>query len=104
MKRLAGAILIVFLFLFLPSSLWAHGDAEHVLGVVTEATNDHVVVKTTKGETVTIAFDSSTSFQQNGINKKDARPQVGDRLAAEVSQKGEALVAEEIRFTTSKSK
>jgi hypothetical protein len=88
----------------LSQSLWAHGDAEHILGVVTEATNDHVVVKTTKGKTVTIAFDASTSFQQNGIHKKDARPQVGDRLAAEVLKKGEAMVAEEIRFTTSKSK
>lgn len=104
MQHIAGVILVVCLSLFLSQSLWAHGEAEHILGVVTEATNDHVVVKTTKGETVTIAFDSSTSFQQNGIHKKDARPQVGDRLAAEVSKKGETMVAEEIRFTTSKSK
>jgi len=104
MKRLAGVILVVCVCLFLSQSLWAHGDAEHILGVVTEATSDHVVVKTTKGETVTIAFDSRTSFQQDGIHKKDARPQVGDRLAAEVSKKGKAMVAEEIHFTTSKSK
>ena len=104
MNRLVGVLLIVFLSLFLSLPLWAHGDAEHILGVVTAATKDQVVVKTTKGKTVTIAFDSSTTFQQDGIHKKDARPQVGDRLVAEVSQKGDVMVAEEIHFTTSKTK
>lgn len=104
MKYLARVLLPIFLALFLNQLLWAHGDAMHILGVVTEATKDQVVVKTTKGETVTIAIDSNTTFQQNGIHKKDARPQAGDRLVAEVSKKGEAMVAEEIRFTTSKSK
>ena len=105
MKHNAGVILVVFLGLLmsLGQSLWAHGDAAHILGVVTEVTNDHVVVKTPKGETVTIAFNSSTTFQQDGIHQKDARPQVGDRLAAEVFKKGEAMVAEEIRFSTAKS-
>jgi hypothetical protein len=104
MKRLSKVILIVFLCLFFSPSLWAHGDAKHILGVVTAATKDQVVVKTTKGKTVTITFNSSTTFQQDGIHKNDARPQVGDRLAAEVSKKGETMVAEEIRFTTSQSK
>ena len=103
MKYIARVILPCCLCLFLTQSLGAHGDAEHILGVVTEATKDHVVVKTTKGQTVTITFDSSTTFQQDGIHKKEARPQVGDRLAAEASKKGEALVAEEVQFTTSKS-
>lgn len=103
MKNLAKVFLLIFLCLFISPPLWAHGDAKHILGVVTEATENHVVVKTPKGKTVTIAFDSSTTFQQDGIHKKDARPQVGDRLAAEVSEKGEAMVAEEIRFTTSSS-
>jgi len=104
MKYLAGVFLSICLCLFFSQSLWAHGDAEHILGVVTAATKDQVVVKTTKGKTVTITFNSSTSFQQDGIHKNDARPRVGDRLAAEVSKKGEAMVAEEIRFTTSKAK
>jgi len=104
MKSIAGVILAICLGLFFSQSLWAHGDAEHILGVVMEATNHQVVVKTTKGETVTIAFDASTTFQQDGIHKKDARPQVGDRLVAEVSKKGDAMVAEEIRFSTPKPK
>ena len=104
MKYLAGFFLSIFLCVVLGHSLWAHGGAEHVLGVVTEASKDQVVVKTTKGKTVTIAIDANTTIQQDGIHKKDARPKVGDRLVAEVSQKGDAMVAEEIRFTTSKSK
>ena len=104
MNRLAGVILIVFLSLFSSLSLWAHGNAEHILGVVTAATKDQIVVKTTKGKTVTIAVDSHTTFQQNGIHKQDARPQVGDRLVAEVFKKGNVMVAEEIQFTTSNEK
>ena len=104
MNRLLAVLLIVFLSLFLSLPLWAHGDAAHILGVVTAATKDQVVVKTTKGQTVTITFDSSTTFQQDGIHNQDARPQVGDRLMAEVSQKGDVMVAEEIHFSTSKTK
>ena len=104
MKSISEVFLAICLSLLLSQSLWAHGDAEHILGVVTEAAIDHVVVKTTKGEVVTIAFDATTSFEQDGIHKKDARPQVGDRLVAEVSKKGKAFVAEEIRFSKPKSK
>ena len=104
MKYMAGFILSICLCVILGQSVWAHGGAEHILGVVTEASQDQVVVKTTKGQTVTIAIDANTTIQQDGIHKKEARPQVGDRLVAEVSKKGDAMVAEEISFTTSKSK
>ena len=44
----------------------------------------------------------------DGIHKKDARPQVGDRLAAEVTKKGlpqnRDWVATEITFATPKKK
>ncbi|GJL55629.1 MAG: hypothetical protein NPIRA02_27610 [Nitrospirales bacterium] len=98
--------LAIFVFLSLPLTttvLWAHGGNEHVLGTVTESNADHIVVKTPKGESVSIAIHAKTSFQQNGIEMKDARPQVGDRLVAEVSKDGEHIVGKEIRFATPKS-
>ena len=101
-------ILILLAFSFLTSPLWAHGDNQHVLGTVIETADNHVVVKTPKGQSVSIAFRAETSFQQNGISKKEARPQVGDRVAAEVTkngvQEGEDWVATEVRFATPKSK
>ena len=99
--------LAIFIFLtctFTTSMLWAHGDNAHVLGTVTEATDDHIVVETPKGESVSIAIHAETSFQQNGISTKEARPQIGDRLVGEVAKDGENLVGKEIRFATPKSK
>ncbi|GJL49679.1 MAG: hypothetical protein NPIRA01_09060 [Nitrospirales bacterium] len=98
--------LAILVFLSLPlttSSLWAHGGNEHVLGTVTESSADHVVVKTPKGKSVSITIQAQTSFQQDGVETKDARPQVGDRLVAEVSKDGEEFVGKEIRFATPKS-
>ena len=104
MKYMAGFFLSMCMCVVLSQSVWAHGGAEHILGVVTETSQDQVVVKTTKGQSVTIAIDANTTIQQNGIHKKDARPQIGDRLVAEGSKKGETFVAEEIRFTSTQSK
>ncbi len=97
--------IFVFLSFLLTSSLvWAHGGNDHVLGTVTETTEDHIIVKTPKGESISITIHSNTSFQHNGIATKDARPQVGDRLVAEVSKDGDQFVGKEIRFATPKSK
>lgn len=100
----------IFLFLtFTTSSLWAHGNESHedgskspVVGMVIKASDDHIVVKTLDGKSVSIGFRSETTFQR--ITHKNDRPQVGDRLVAEVSKEGENLVGQEIRFSTPKSK
>ena len=97
------AILIMLSLPFSTSLLWAHGGNEHVLGTVTESGTDHIVVKTPKGKTVSITIQAQTSFQQDGIATKDVRPQVGDRLVAEVSKDGEKVIGKEIRFSTPKS-
>ena len=102
------SILAVLCSMFLATPVWAHGDASHVMGTVIELGNDHVVVTTPKGESLTLAFHPQITFQQNGIHVEDARPQVGDRLVAEVSKKGvpenRDWVATEITFSTPKKK
>ena len=103
MKRYCSLIILLISFA-LTSLAWGHGDSKHILGTVVETDQNHVVVKTTKGESVSINFRANTNFQQNGINSKDARPQAGDRLIAEVSKDGDAFVASEIRFSTPKTK
>jgi len=101
-------LLILGSILIFPGFAWGHGDAAHIMGTVTAMESDHVVVKTTKGESVSLAFQPQTIFQQNGIHKKDVRPQVGDRLVAEVTKKGlpqnRDWVATEITFATPKKK
>ncbi len=107
MKRLCHLLILVAI-LFIPGFSWSHGNAAHVMGTVTTTHDDHIVVKTAKGESVSLAFQPETTFQKNGIHKKDARPQVGDRLVAEVTKKGlpqnRDWVATEITFATPKAK
>lgn len=101
-------MLIVVLLTILTSvpTVWSHGNASHVIGTVTSVGEDHVVVQTPKGETTSIAFKSDTSFQHNGIHSDTARPQIGDRLAADVTKKGvpenRDWVATELKFVTPK--
>jgi len=99
-------ILIIAFVLILHTFAWGHGDAGHVMGTVTAMETDHVIVKTPKGESLSLAFQPQTIFQHNGIHEKDARPQVGDRLVAEVTKKGvpqdRDWVATEITFSTPK--
>jgi len=107
MKPLCRVLMLPFI-LILPVIAWGHGDAAHVMGTVTAMEADHVVVKTTKGESFSLAFQPQTIFQKNGIHQKDIRPQVGDRLVAEVTKKGlpqnRDWVATEITFATPKKK
>jgi len=88
------------------SSVWAHGQGSHVVGTVTSIEDTYVVVKTPKGDTTSIVFTPTTTFQHNGIHSDTARPQIGDRLAAEVTKKGvpddRDWVATELNFVTPK--
>jgi hypothetical protein len=106
--KLLCRFLILSSLLILPAFAWGHGDASHVRGTLPAIEADHVVVTTTKGDSLSLAFQPQTVFQQNGIHKDDARPQVGDRLMAEVTKKGvpqnRDWVATEITFATPKNK
>ena len=106
--RTVCRLLILASVLILPAFAWAHGDASHIMGTVTAIETDHVVIQTTKGNSLSLVFQPQTTFQQKGIHKKDARPQVGDRLVAEVTKKGlpqnHDWVATEITFATPKKK
>lgn len=101
-------LLILASVLILPAFALGHGDAAHIMGTVTAMKIDHVVVKTPKGQTLSLAFQPQTIWQQDGIHQKDARPQIGDRLVAEVTKKGLPVnrdwVATEINFATQKKK
>ncbi len=93
-------------FVLLTTFAWGHGDAAHVMGTVTDLGDNHIVVKTQKGTTVSLAFRSNTTFKKNGIHSNEARPQIGDRLVAEVTKKGlpknHDWVATEVTFATPK--
>ena len=102
MKRYCVLTIMAFIFSF-PLFVSAHGDATHVLGTVTETAQDHIVVQTRQGKSVTLVINADTIFQRDGMTTKDARPEVGNRMVAEAEEDGDSLVAKTIRFSSSKS-
>jgi len=103
MKRFL-ALTILAAILSCPLFVAAHGNEAHVLGTVTEATQDQITIKTLKGKSVRLAITANTTFQHNGIDTKKVRPQVGNRLIAVAEKDGEAFVAKNIKFSSPKSK
>ncbi|WP_447963031.1 hypothetical protein [Nitrospira sp. Ecomares 2.1] len=103
MKHMMAFILMVML-LMVPSFVFAHGNAIHIFGTVTESAQEQIVVTTPKGESVTLMIQEKTIFQLDGITTNTARPAVGDRVVAEAEKEADDLVAHEIRFATPKPK
>ncbi|RMH37343.1 MAG: hypothetical protein D6690_02960 [Nitrospirae bacterium] len=103
MMHAIAKLLLIAVFLGIPSFAFAHGKSEHVLGTVTAIADERIVVKTVKGSTVTLGIRPSTTFTAKGSTSPD-RPQVGDRLVADVTKtgvkKGEDWVAVAITFGT----
>ena len=87
MKRFLTVTLLAVI-LACPLFVGAHGNEAHVLGTVTEATQDQITIKTLKGKSVMLAITADTTFQHNGIATKEARPQVGNRLIAVAEKMG----------------
>lgn len=103
MKRL-----IAFALLLLSAGTsFAHGGAEHLMGTVVKVSADTIEVKTTKGETKQIMFDSKTSFTKAGAKIQAAELKKGDRVVMEVHEmkamKG-MLQAESVKVGTDKVK
>ena len=101
MKRYRVLTIMAFILSF-PLFVSAHGDAHHVVGTVTETAQDHLVVQTLQGKSVTLVINADTVFQRNGVTTKDARPGVGNRMVAEAEEDGDSLIATKIRFSSSK--
>lgn len=100
------AILLFLMVMFLnfPTLVVAHGITVPVLRTVTECTPERIVVRTPKGESVTLMNQDKTIFQHNDMKTNAARRSVGDRVMAEAENEADYLVDQEVRFATPKSK
>jgi exosome complex RNA-binding protein Csl4 len=94
---------LTFALLVLPGAAFAHGTGKHVMGTATAVEADRLEVTTKEGKNVTVRLTPETKFKPSGTGTA-TRPQVGDRVAAEVVEKGDAFTAVEVRFATSQPK
>lgn len=96
---------------------FAHGDKVHVRGTVEKIAADSVRVKTPEGKTVEVKLAASTIYvlhatkmlddEEGGVRIKKGQDQpaklgdlaVGDLVVIHATPKGNALEADEVRFS-----
>jgi len=82
---------------------FAHGGEEHVIGTVTKASPDSIIVKTTAGKMVTVAVAPETKFIKDKGASKITDLNVGDRVVIHAKEPTEGnLVADTVEFASSK--
>jgi hypothetical protein len=79
---------------------YAHGNAEHVMGVLKDVAADHVAVQTQDGKLVKVGLDSDTAVIQGEKRIDRTALKVGERVVVDVEGKPGSLHAEEIRIGT----
>ena len=93
-------LLCVLLLSFGGTIAFAHGDYDHVRGVVTQISPTSLTVQTTDKTTKTLVITPKTKFQKSGTLAAPADLKVGDRVVIDVPKgKNEARV---ITFGTPK--
>ena len=81
--------------------VFAHGDAEHVMGVISAIQGDHVSVKLQDGKTTTMVMLGKDTKYFNGEKKgKKEDVKVGLRVVidAQMDTKMKMLLASEVRL------
>jgi hypothetical protein len=82
---------------------FAHGNKKHIVGTLEKINADSVVVKTADGKSVEVKLVAATAYVSR-IDKADKPGKlsdlaVGDRVVIHATPKGEALEADEIKFS-----
>jgi Domain of unknown function (DUF5666) len=89
--------------LVVASAVFAHGDKKHVVGTVEKINSSSVIVKTADGKPVEVRIVATTVFvERSGSEDKPAKlPDlaVGNRVVIHATANGNALEADEIRFS-----
>ena len=79
--------LLAALLVLCAGATFAHGDNDHVRGVVTAITPQAVTVQTTDKATKVLALSAKTTFEMSGKPAKLADLKVGDRVIVDVPKK-----------------
>ena len=83
MKRLA--VLILFLsFVSAGTAVLAHGNNDHVRGVVTQISTASVTVQVSDQATKTLTLNDKTTFEKSGQAAHASDLKVGDRVVIDV--------------------
>ena len=96
MRRTLRAVVVA---LALPGSVaFAHGNAEHVRGTVTNVSDTAITVQVSAKQTRTITINAKTMVMKGDAHLSVKDVQVGDRVILDVDKK--TSIATEVKLAT----
>jgi hypothetical protein len=93
-------LVMVAVSTMVPTNVFAHGGAEHVVGTVTTINGDVLSVKTVKGGTVEVHLDGDTTYLRGEVASKRTDIKPGDRVVIHAAKKSGVLFAHEVKGGT----
>jgi hypothetical protein len=82
----------------------AHGNEKHVMGKITNISENSITVETTDNKSVTVEVSDKTKFEKSGSPASLKDLKVGAKVVIHANPSGDKLVAREVRFGTMKGK
>jgi len=99
MKR---TLAIVSMLFALSVMALAHGKEKHVMGTVTNISENSITVETTAKKPVTVEVSDKTKFEKSGSPATLKELKVGDKVVVHADSVGDKLVASEVNFGMTK--
>src|SRR5581483_4726017 len=95
MKRAAAVLTLLFALSLIA---FAHGKEKHVMGSVTNISENSITVETTAKKSVTAEVNDKTKFEKSGSPATIKDLKVGDKVVVHADVSDHKLVANEIHF------
>src|SRR6202040_2009812 len=97
-------ISLLALVILMASVALAHGEKKHVMGTLEKINADSVVVKQMDGKSVEVKLVPGTMYvSRDGKAAKPSDLAVGDRVVIHATPTGDALSADEVKFSPQES-
>jgi hypothetical protein len=88
----------------MPSSCFAHGNEQHVMGTVIKVSEESVTVETKTKATVEVMITSDTKFSKNGAPVAPSDLHIGDRVVIHaMPMKDGTLMAHTVQIGVAKA-
>lgn len=96
MRRTLPAIMVAFVLA--GGGAFAHGNAEHVRGTVTNVSDTAITVQVSAKQTRTVTINAKTMVMRGDAHLSVNDVQVGDRVVLDVDKK--TSIASEVKLAT----
>ena len=101
MKRTVAVVTLLFTLSLIAL---AHGKEKHVMGTVTNISENSITVESTSKKSVTVEVNDKTKFEKSGSPATLKDLKVGDKVVVHADVSDNKLIANEVHFGAMKHK